>query len=130
MKTNKLSPFDFLNSINFTKEDLMVGEDEEKQYNSFMVCRGLSYFPDTVVIANEMNRYHNLDKKLQYHFLKSIIRKRKRFSKWAKSKSEDSISSIMEFYGYSRAKAESVVDLFSEEDILSLKRKLLKGGKI
>ena len=56
----------------------MVDDICEKAYNSFMVNRGLSYFPDTVVIANEMNKHHQIDNKLQYHYLINMIRKRKR----------------------------------------------------
>ena len=41
-----------------------------------MVNRGLSYFPDTVIYANEMNRFHHLDGRLQYQFLINTIRKR------------------------------------------------------
>lgn len=79
-----MNPFVFLNSINHTKEDVMVDDMIEKSYNSFMINRSLSYFPDTVGLANVMNRYHHIDSKLQYHFLINIIRKRRRFSKWFK----------------------------------------------
>ena len=47
-----MSPFTFLNEINFGKKDIIVDDITEKQYNSFMVNRGLSYFKDTAVIAN------------------------------------------------------------------------------
>ena len=81
------SPFDFIKSISSTKKDIM---EDEKDYNAFMVNRGLSYFPDTVIYANEMNRFHHLDSRLQYLFLINIVRKRNRFSKWNKaSESED-----------------------------------------
>ena len=63
-----MNHFDYLNSINLTKQDIMVDDICEKAYNSFMVNRGLSYFADTVVIANEMNRHHQTDNKLQYQF--------------------------------------------------------------
>jgi hypothetical protein len=125
------NPFDYLNSINYTKEDLLKDAlpEDEKKYASFMVNRGLSYFPDTVAIANEMNRNHHIDNKLQYDFLRTIVRKRKRFSKWAKPDHEENLKVVMERYGYSRAKAESVIDLFSKEQIESMKRVLSKGGK-
>ena len=58
---SSLSPFDYSNSINFTKEDIMVDDIAEMQYAPFIVNRTLSYFPDTVAIANELNRYHHLD---------------------------------------------------------------------
>jgi len=40
-----MSPFDYLNAINTTKKDIMVDDVAEKAYTSFMVNRGLSYFP-------------------------------------------------------------------------------------
>lgn len=125
----KLSPFDFLNSINSTKEDLIVDDITEKQYSAFMVNRGLSYFSDTVLIANEMNRYHHLDSKLQYHFLINIVRKRKRFSKWAKAQSESDIEAVKEYYGYSNEKARQVMTLLSPDQITIIKNKVSKGGR-
>ena len=79
------SPFDYANAINQTKQNIMVDDIEEKSYNAFMVNRSLSYFPDTVLFANEMNRHHHLDNRLQFDFLLNTIRKGKRFSKWAKA---------------------------------------------
>lgn len=126
-----MSPFDFLNSINYTKENLLQDSlpEDEKQYNSFMVNRGLSYFPDTVAMANEMNRYHHIDGKLQYLFLLGIVRKRKRFSKWNKPEQLANVDLIMNKYGYSRAKAESILDMFNQEQLDQIKRSLSKGGK-
>ena len=48
---------DYLNSINFTKQDLMLDGDVfwEKKYPAFIVNRCLSYHNDTLPIANEMN---------------------------------------------------------------------------
>lgn len=124
-----MSPFDYLNSINFTKEDLMIDDITEKQYNAFMVNRGLSYFPDTVALANEMNRYAHLDKKLQYHFLINIVRKRKRFSKWNKPDLERDIEVVKEYYGYSNEKAKQALTLLSPEQITIIKKKVNKGGR-
>ena len=125
----KLSPFDYLNSINSTKQDLMVDDIAEKAYNPFMVNRGLSYFSDTVLLANEMNRYHHLDNKLQYHFLINITRKRKRFSKWAKAQSESDTEAVKEYYGYSNEKARQAMTLLSPEQINIIKNKVNKGGR-
>ena len=124
-----MSPFDYLNSINSTKKDIMIDDITEKQYNAFMVNRGLSYFPDTVAIANEMNRYHHLDKKLQYQFLINIIRKRKRFSKWNKPNLENDIDVVKEYYGYSNEKAKEALTLLSPEQIIIIKKKVDKGGR-
>ena len=79
------NPFDYLNAINYSKQNIMVDDITEKGYNSFMVNRGLSYFNDTVLMANEMNRYHQIDSRLAFDFLINIIRKKKRFSKWNKN---------------------------------------------
>ena len=78
---------DYLNSINFTKQDLMATEDFtwEKKYPAYIVNRCLSYHYDTLIAANEMNGYHFLPKNMQYHFLLNIVRKKKRFAKFLKA---------------------------------------------
>jgi len=124
-----LNHFDYLNSINLTKQDIMVDDICEKAYNSFMVNRGLSYFPDTVVIANEMNKHHQIDNKLQYHFFINMIRKRKRFSKWAKANKESDIDAVKEYYGYSNEKARQALTLLSPDQITIIKNKVSKGGR-
>ena len=80
-----MNHFDYLKSITDSKEDIMVDDLAEKDYNAFMVNRGLSYYNDTVIYANEMNKNSHIDSRLQFDFLKQIIRKRKRFSKWNKA---------------------------------------------
>jgi hypothetical protein len=91
-----MNHFDFLNAINTSKKDLIVDDITEKAYNPFMVNRGLSYFNDTVLFANEMNIHHHLDKKLQNSFYINTIRKRKRFSKWFKPEIESDIEVVKE----------------------------------
>jgi hypothetical protein len=129
MAGQKISPFDFLNSINTTKKNLMEGTDEEKQYVPFVVNRSLSYFPDTVHLANVMNIHHNLDNRLQYDFFINIIRKRKRFSKWVKPESEANVEVIKEYYGYSHEKARQALSLLSSDQIEFIKNKVNKGGR-
>ena len=124
-----MNHFDYLNSINLTKQDIMIDDICEKAYNSFMVNRGLSYFPDTVVIANEMNKHHQIDNKLQYHFFINMIRKRKRFSKWAKANKESDIDAVKEYYGYSNEKARQALTLLSPDQITIIKNKVSKGGR-
>ena len=82
---NKL--FDYLRSINDTKEDIMVELPGQKSdYNAYMINRGLSYFIDTIQIANEMNYNYRLPARLQYDFLRLFVRKRKRYAKeWFKA---------------------------------------------
>ena len=123
------NPFQYLNAINDTKQDLMVDDLAEKSYNSFMVNRGLSYFKDTVLFANEMNRHHHLDSRLQFDFLINIIRKRKRFSKWIKPDTLSDVEVVKEYYGYSNEKARQVLTLLTSEQINDLKKKVYKGGR-
>ena len=123
------NPFQYLNAINDTKQNIMVDDIAEKAYNSFMVNRGLSYFKDTVIFANEMNRNHHLDSRLQFDFLINIIRKRKRFSKWIKPDIASDVEVVKEYYGYSNEKARQVLTLLTTEQINELKKKVYKGGR-
>jgi len=124
-----MSPFDYLNSINYTKKHIMKDDIDEKEYVSFMINRVLSYFSDTVSYANIMNQYHHLDKRLQYDFLINIIRQRKRFSKWIKPETSEDIEVIMEYYGYSNEKARQALPLLSSEQLQQLRQKVDKGGR-
>jgi len=124
-----MNPFDYVNSINITKKDIMHDDISEKAYTPFMVNSALSYFNDTVLYANEMNVNHTIDNKLQYHFLINIIKKKKRFSKWLKPQEVENLELIKEYYGYSNEKAKSVIRLFNDEHIETLKQRIYKGGK-
>ena len=125
-----MSPFDFLNAINDTKVDLFVDPQADKDYSPFMVNRGLSYFPDTIMYANEMNKYPDLDNKMQFDLYINAIPKRKRFSKWHKKEvSTDKLKSIMSCYKYNETKALEVLDLLSEDNITIIEETMYKGGR-
>jgi len=125
-----MNPFDYVNSITLSKRNIMVTPEDEKGYAAFLINRGLSQFQDTIFYANEMNRYHKLDNKLQYQFLINIVRKRKRFSKWAKADTADAdiIEAIKIVYNYSNDKARQVVGLLSKDQKSALLEKIHKGG--
>lgn len=118
----KKTPFDYLNSINQTKEYLM---EDEKDYNQWMVTKGLSYFTDTVFYANEVNLL-DIDNKQHYDYLINIIRPRKRFSKWFKKSDDDDINAIMEYYKVSPIKAKEYSLILSSEQKQELKEFLKK----
>ena len=124
-----MNPFDFLNSINQTKIPLM-DEDPgcEREYNAFLANRGLSYFSDTIFLANEMNRLSGLVKKPQYDYLRLSVRARKRYSKWIKDETNDRIDALKTLYGYSHTKAKQALDLISEEDWKAIFALLDQGG--
>ena len=124
-----MNPFEYTNAINYSKKNIMVDDIAEKQYNSFMVNRTLSYFNDTVLMANEMNLNHHLDNRLQFDFFINIIRKKKRFSKWNKPETVSDVEVVKEYYGYSNEKARQVLTLLTSKQIDELKKKVFKGGR-
>jgi len=124
-----MNPFDYTNSINYTKKDIMVDDIAEKGYNPFIINRALSYFPDTVLAANEMNKHSHLDNRLQFDFFINIIRKKKRFSKWFKPEIVSDLDAVKKYYGYSNQKARQVLTLLSTEQLNELKNKVAKGGR-
>jgi hypothetical protein len=125
-----MTPFDFINAINLTKKDLFEDPLAEKDYVPFIVNRGLSYFPDTVLYANEMNRNAGIPKDWQFSFFLNTITKKKRFSKWHKKEAEtESLKLVMEYFGYSSEKALEALNILTEEQLSMIREKLYKGGK-
>ena len=124
-----MNPFEYANAINYTKKNIMVDDITEKAYAPYMINRQLSYFPDTVLAANEMNKNHHIDNRLQFDFFINIIRRRKRFSKWFKPEQISDLDVVKKYYGYSNEKARQVLTLLSTEQINELKNKVAKGGR-
>ena len=120
---------DWLNSINFNKEDL-TSDDPEciKEYPSYIVNRCLSGHLDTVLYANEMNKYPNLDKDMQYQFFLNSLRKRKRFSPWLRKDKVDNLNIIKKYYGYSNEKALQALRLLTQQQLDYIKKRLDTGG--
>jgi hypothetical protein len=126
-----MSFFDFLNSINDTKKDLLKEDPQsEKDYVPFMVNRGLSYFTDTILYANEMNMHAGLPKKWQYDFYLHGLKKKRRFSKWHKKEpSGEDLKLIIKEFGYSAKRAQEVLTILNEDQIKELRAKHDVGGK-
>lgn len=124
-----MSPFDFVNSILQNKKQLIVDDLTEKEYNPFIINRSLSYHRDCIIYANEMNRRHFLDKKMQNDFLLNTVRSQKRpFAKWIKSEKSENIECVKAYFGFSDSKAKEALRLLSEEQIQQLKEKTDIGG--
>lgn len=126
-----MNPFDFVNAINQSKKDLMTGSDNdqlsEQSYSPYLVNRALSYFPDTILHANEMNELQP-DNKLQFHYLLNSIRPSKRFSKWAKREDADELKCVQEYYGYGMEKAMQALNILTSEQLSVIQEKLQRGG--
>ena len=124
-----MNPFDYVNAILQNKKQLIVDEITEKEYTSFLVNRSLSYHKDCIMYANEMNRRHFLDKKLQSDFLLNTIRSQKRpFAKWAKAEKSDDLECIKQIFNFSDSKASEARRLLTQDQIQELKEKTDIGG--
>ena len=123
-----MSPFDYLKAINESKEDVMLTSQDEKKYIAFIVNRGLSFFMDTIFQANEINRNHHLDSRLQFDYLLNSIRKKKRYSKWLKPEKLDDLDIVKEYYGFGNEKAKNALQVLSVDQLAYIRRKLNQGG--
>ena len=120
---------DWLNSVNFTMEDLTVDDpDTIKDYTPYIVNRCLSGHFDTVLYANEMNLHNHLDKDMQYQFFLNSLRKRKRFSPWLRKDKVENLNIIKRYYGYSNEKALQALRLLTNEQLDYIKKRLETGG--
>ena len=120
---------DWLNSLNFTKENLISDEPHlAKEYPPYIINRCMSGHMDSVMYAQEMNKYHFLDKDLQYNFYLNTLRKRKRFSPWIRKDKVSDLDYVKRYYGYSNEKASQVMKILTPEQIAYIKKRLETGG--
>lgn len=120
-------PFDVVNAINY-KNDL----DEDfvnENYNAYLINRQFSHFMDTVIIANEINKYPDCSKYNQYLYYYNSVRKGKRFAKWHKNKKDKYLELVKEYYGYSHDRAAEALSLLSNDQLEYIRKKLDKGGR-
>ena len=120
---------DWLNSINLTKENLIEDPDMISSYPPYIINRCLSGHLDTVLFANEMNKYSSLDKDMQYSFFLYTLRKRKRFSPWLKKEQVDDLDLVKKHYGYSNEKAKVAVSLLTKTQLETIRNQHDMGGK-
>ena len=99
-----------------------------KKYPAFIVNKVLSGFQDTIMLVNEMNRNHFLDKDMQFQFLLNSIRSKKRYSPFLRARKLKDIECVKEYYGYNNEKAKTALDLLTKEQLKLIKEKLYKGG--
>ena len=117
---------DWLNSINFTKDDLT---EHSKEYPPYIINRCLSGHLDCIMFANEMNLHHHLDKDMQYSFYLNTLRKKKRFSPWLRKDKVQDLECVKQYYGYSNEKASQALKILTNEQITYIKKRLDTGGK-
>jgi len=125
----KIELKDWLNSINFTKENLAEDPQEIKSYPPYIINRCLSGHLDCILFVNEMNKNHQLSKDMQYSFYLNTLRKKKRFSPWLRKDKVTDLESIKQYYGYSNEKASQALKILTKEQINFIKQRLDVGGK-
>jgi hypothetical protein len=116
---------DWLNSINFTKEDL---SENIKEYPSYIINKCLSGQIDSILFSNEMNMNHHLDKDMQYSFYLNSLRKKKRFSPWLRKDKVTDLECVKSYYGYSNEKASQALKILTKEQLTFIKKRLDIGG--
>ena len=121
---------DWLNSINLTKKNL-IDEDPslEKEYNPYIVNRIYSGHLDSIMFANEMNKYSFLSKKIQYDFYLNSLRSKKRFSPWLRKDKIKDLDYVKRYYGYSNEKAQQALKILTKEQLNFIRLKFETGGK-
>ena len=127
-KTMSIELKDWLNSINFTKENLMEDPDVKKDYPPYIINRCLSGNLDCIMFVNEMNINHHLDKDLQYSFYLNTLRKKKRFSPWLRKDKVTDLQCVKQYYGYSNEKASQALKILSPQQLDYIKQRLETGG--
>ena len=116
---------DWLNSINFTKEDL---SEEISSYPPYIINRCLSGHIDCILFANEMNMNSQLTKDMQYSFYLNSIRKKKRYSPWIRKEKVKDLECVKQYYGYSNEKASQALKILNKEQLNFIKQRLDTGG--
>lgn len=131
MSEKKLGAFDFVNAISHTKEDLFVTQEaEESSYVPFLANRSLSYHLDSIMAANDMNRYHTLDKRLQFDYHLNTIRPRKRFGKWAKPFDSEDLQLVQQVFGLKPSAATQTLALLSKANLDLIRTRQDFGGVV
>ena len=124
---NALTIWKIVDSIN--SKTPYEWEEIEKLYNPYIINKAMSYFHDSISYADDMNRYYDIPKNVQYNYLINTIRAKKRYTKWAKKDIDIKlIESIRSYFGYNMRKAEDALKILTPEDIKMIQKKQETGG--
>ncbi len=125
------SLFDYLNDIS-TGKKYLLDENDSKNYNAFMINRGLGQHLDTILLANEMNKRYNVSKLMHHDFLYYSVDAKKRYGKWAKQDDTDLdlVAYIQQKYTINKNVALEYLELMDRDELKELKLESeRKGGK-
>lgn len=127
------NPFDYVKDIQRGKKDIIRNSENptkaESLYNPYIVNRALSFYPDSILYSNEMNRRADLPHLLQFDYLINTIRSMKRDHAWIKKSAEDEdVATLAEYFGMSLRKAQEAIRVLTRDQLAEIKKRTMKGG--
>lgn len=121
---------DILKSLNVSKDPDLIDEYNKSDYVPFTVNRAFSFYPDTLLIANEINIHPHIEKLLHYKYYLYAVKKKSRYTPWLKASKDKDIEFVKEYYMVSGRKAKEILPLLSQNDLKLINTFLEKGGKV
>ena len=119
-----VNPFDYVKAIN-EKRSI----DNHSSYTPFLSNRAFSYNLDTILAANEMNKYPDLPPEVQFAFMNEAIRKGKRYSSWYKENESPNLEIVMQFFNCSKQKGLEALQVLTQENLKEIKQRMDTGGR-
>ena len=97
-------------------------------YVPYLTNRAMAMHIDTVMLAEEMNQYHQLGPELQYDFYYYGVRKGRRFGFPKKADDNPNLELVQEFFGYSKQKALEALQVLTPSQLHNIMKSQDKGG--
>jgi hypothetical protein len=119
-------PWPIINALSLSKKP----PEDLSGYNAYVINRAFSYYPDTLFLACELNRYSSLPVELQFDYYYFGVAPRKRYSKWIKKEKveDENIAILMRYYNYSRKRATEILPSMCKEDLEEMRKSFDIGG--
>lgn len=129
-KRKRVELFDWLGDLNYEKRYLF-DDNSERDFDVFIIRRGLSQHVETVMYANELNKHWRVDKRMAHDFFFYGISKKKRFGKWAKQSADnaDDIELMCRHYAVNRNRAIDILKVLTPDEVKAIKEMYVVGGK-
>lgn len=127
--------FDVGKSINTRTYAHDIDNSQKWDVNEYMLNTLFSMTPDSLIVANEANKFTINDSKMLYDFYYHLLPfNPRRYGKWHKSSKDEHneiVEKIMQVYCYSREKAVQCLDIFlgNDEALEFLNSETDEGGK-
>lgn len=124
------SIFDYLTDIS-EKKKYILDPNDSKNYNPFMINRGLGQHLDTILLADEMNKRCGVSKLMHHDFLFYSVDAKRRYGKWAKQDTNDLdlLSYLQSKYTINKEHALEYLEMLDKTEVKQLKiESEQKGG--